>query len=105
MGMSAAPAWPKVLVPYDRREAIDLRTAASMAGRSETTVRTWCGVHDIGRRVANGPWQVSRVALAMFLDGDGDALRAYLAGARDGPLVAPYFARAGLGAVSLARGP
>ena len=26
---------PKVLVPYDRREAISLRTAAEIAGRSE----------------------------------------------------------------------
>ena len=84
---------PKVLVPYDRREALSLREAARLAGRCESTVRGWCGQFDIGRRIGNGPWQVSRIALAMFLDGDGDALRAYLSGDRTGALVEPYFAR------------
>jgi hypothetical protein len=82
-----------VLVPYDRREALTLREAAKLAGRCESTVRGWCGVYDIGRRVGNGPWQVSRPALMMFLDGAGDALRAYLAGDRTGELVESYFAR------------
>jgi hypothetical protein len=90
---------PKVLVPFDRREAISLRKAKEIAGKSESTIRSWCANHDIGRRVGNGPWQVSRVALAMLLDGDGAALRAYLAGDRTGHLVAEYFARAGLAAV------
>ena len=26
---------PRILIPYDRREAIELRRAAEMAGRSE----------------------------------------------------------------------
>ena len=39
---------------------------------------------------------VSRVALAMFLDGDGRALRAYHAGDRTRDIVAGYFERAGL---------
>src|SRR5215218_8766906 len=42
---------------------------------------------------------VSRVALAMPLDGDADALAAYLAGDRHGVLVAPYYERLGLGAL------
>ena len=84
---------PKVLVPYDRREALSLREAAKIAGRCEATLRSWAGQYDIGRRIGNGPWQISRVALAMFLDGDGDALRAYLSGDRTGALVEPYFAR------------
>src|SRR5271170_1108626 len=78
---------PMVLVPYDRREAMSLREAARLAGRCESTVRAWCGMYDIGLRVGNGPWQVSRVALGMFLDGAADALRAYLAGDRTGELV------------------
>ena len=82
---------PLVLVPYDRREAMSLREAAKIAGRCESTVRGWCGMFDLGRRIGNGPWQVSRVALAMFLDGADSALRAYLAGDRTGPLVEPYF--------------
>ena len=49
-------------------------------------------MYHIGRRVVGGPWQVSRVALAMLLDGNNAALGAYLSGDRDGPLVAPYFA-------------
>ena len=57
----------KVLVPYDRREAIDVQTAAKIAARGETTIRQWCAIHHIGRRVGGGPWQVSRVALREVL--------------------------------------
>jgi hypothetical protein len=96
----AAARRPMILVPYDRREAISLRDAAKLAGRCESTVRGWCGAYDIGRRIGNGPWQVSRVALAMFLDGAGDALCAYLAGDRTGELVESYFARIKLQAVA-----
>jgi hypothetical protein len=39
---------------------------------------------------------VSQVALAMFLDGDQGALRAYLAGDRSSELVRGYFGRFGL---------
>lgn len=53
---------PKVLVPYDRREAISLPVAAELAGRSESTVQTWCQTFLVGRRIAGGPWQVSRPA-------------------------------------------
>ncbi|MCW2286227.1 hypothetical protein M2323_004034 [Rhodoblastus acidophilus] len=89
-------AGPHVLRPYDRREALSLRRAAEISGKSESTVRSWCAVHDIGRRVANGPWQVSAPALRMLLDGDGKALAAYLAGDRASPSVAAYFERCGL---------
>ena len=87
---------PQVLVPFDAREAITLREAAKIAGRSESTLKSWCGLYFIGRRIVGGPWQVSTVALAALLDGNQAALRAYLAGDRGGPLVAPYFERAGL---------
>src|SRR4051812_30749853 len=90
---------PQVLIPFDKREAMTLRTAGELAGKSESTVRTWCQQHDIGRRVAGGPWCVSRVALAMLLDGSADALAAYLAGDRHGPLVAAYYERLRLGAL------
>jgi hypothetical protein len=90
---------PRILVPFDVREAISLREAARLAGKSKGTVMKWCLDHFIGRRVAKGPYMVSKVALAMFLDGDGPARRAYLAGDRVGPLVAPYFTRLGLAGV------
>jgi hypothetical protein len=86
---------PKVLIPYDRREAISVRIAARLAGVSERTVQNWCSQHNIGRRIAGGPWQISRPALTMFLDGDEEALRQYQAGERAGR-VAAYFRRAGL---------
>jgi hypothetical protein len=87
---------PLVLVPFDRCEAITLRQAALIAGRSESTLRAWCQNHYIGRRVAGGPWMVSKPALQMFLDDDARALRAYLAGDRESELVVSYFRRAGL---------
>lgn len=87
---------PQVLITYDRCEAITLRQAALIAGRSESTLRSWCQCHYIGRRVAGGHWMVSRPALQMFLDDDARALRAYLAGDRESEMVASYFRRAAL---------
>jgi hypothetical protein len=89
-------ATPSILTPFDKRESMSLAEAAKLAGRSEGTLKTWCHQWSIGRRVAGGPWCVSRVALAMLLDGDAVALRAYHAGDRHGPLVAPYYERLGL---------
>ncbi len=85
-----------ILRPFDRREAITLRTAAGIAGRSESTLRSWCQNDFIGRRVAGGPWQVSRPALLMLLDGDQKALQAYLAGDRESEAVLAYFRRASI---------
>lgn len=91
---------PQILVPFDRREAITIRSAEVIAGVSASTLRTWCDQHHIGRRIAGGPWQVSRPALQMLLDGNKEALTRYLAGERSG-LVADYFRAVGLGAVAL----
>ena len=74
-----------VLVPFDAREGISLSQAA------QSTVRSWCVQHGLGRRVGGGVWVVSKVALSMFLDGDWKALAAYLAGDRSSSLVIPYF--------------
>jgi hypothetical protein len=86
----------RILQPFDKREGISLKQAAGIAGKSEATMRGWAEVHGLGRRVGGGTWSVSRVALAMFLDGDKKALRAYHNGDRTTALVAGYFARAGL---------
>jgi hypothetical protein len=86
----------KILVPFDKRECISLKEAAGIAGKSESTMRAWVEEHGLGRRIGGGTWSISRIALAMFLDGDHKALRAYLAGDRTGETVARYFVRAGL---------
>jgi hypothetical protein len=86
---------PQVLIPFDRRESLSLADAADVAGRSVETVRRWCACHDIGRRIG-GQWAVSRVALAMWLDGDNRALRIYLTGDRTSQAVRLYFERFGL---------
>jgi hypothetical protein len=86
---------PQVLIPFHHREAVSLPKAAITAAKSERTVRNWCGAHDLGRRIG-GHWAVSRVALAMYLDGNEPALRSYLMGARQFPLVADYYRRLGL---------
>lgn len=88
---------PQVLVPFHRAEAISTAEAADLAGKHERTIRLWCEMHGIGRRVAGGPWRVSRVALGMLLDGDQAALQAYLRGDRTSPAVVAYFEREGLG--------
>ena len=71
-----APAH-RTLVPFAEEERISIGRAAEIAGRSERTIRNWCVEYGIGRRVAGGPWAVSRVALAMLLDGGLNALAAY----------------------------
>jgi hypothetical protein len=86
----------KILSPFDRRECISLKKAADIAGKSESTMRNWCEEHGLGRRVGGGPWMVSKVALAMFLDGDAMALRAYHAGDRGDRRVIAYLERNGL---------
>jgi hypothetical protein len=85
------PPFRRILQPFDKRECINLKEAADIAGKSESTMRGWADEHGLGRRVGGGTWSISRVALAMFLDDDKKALRAYHAGDRTSELVASYF--------------
>lgn len=48
------------------------------------------------RRVGGGQWVVSKVALAMFLDGDDVVLTAHKEGNRSNNCVVPCFRREGL---------
>jgi len=84
------------LIPFDRREAITLKEAATIAAKSPRTVNNWCVQHGIGRRIGGGVWMVSKVALAMFLDNDMLALAAYQAGDRSSAEVGRYFDRLNL---------
>ena len=88
-----------ILSPFDKRECLTLRQAAeaAVAGKSESTLRVWCEGYGLGRRVGGGTCCVSKVALAMHLDGNRKALRAYHAGNRSDPNVVYYFEREGLG--------
>jgi hypothetical protein len=92
----ALPDQRYVLVPYDKREAMSIEQAAERAGKSPSTMRNWCVQHAIGRRIGNGHWEVSKVALQMFLDGNWDALASYHSNNRD-PILMGYFQHAGLG--------
>ena len=87
-----APYEPQVLRPFSRKEMCTVAEAARIAGRSVRTIREWCARLDIGRRIG-GQWAVSRVALAMYLDGNLEALRAYLRGDRSSSTVIEYFTR------------
>jgi hypothetical protein len=91
-----------VLVPFDKREAVTLRIAAQIAGKSETTLRSWCVTHGIGRRVVDGHWLVSWPALLMLLDDDRPTLQSYLRGDRASASVLRYFERCGLDALTRA---
>lgn len=84
------------LIPYDKREGVPLNVAAERAGKSAGTIRNWCIEHGIGRRVGGGQWIVSKVALAMYLDGDDVALAAYKKGDRSSDRIIAYFRREGL---------
>ena len=84
--------------PFHRSEVLSAAEAARIADRAVRTIREWCAHHDIGRRIG-GRWAVSKVALAMLLDGDNTALAAYLAGDRQSDVVTAYFERCGLPSV------
>ena len=86
---------PQILVPFHRSEVLSIPEAAEIAGRSIRTLRDWCLRHDIGRRIG-GQWAVSKVALAMWLDGNKKALAAYLRGDRSSLEVTEYFERCGV---------
>jgi hypothetical protein len=86
---------PQVLRPFNRAEVCSPKEAADKAGKAERTIRDWCACLDIGRRVC-GRWAVSKIALAMHLDGNKDALNAYLNGDRTSSLVTEYFERCGV---------
>jgi hypothetical protein len=45
----------KILSPFDKRECINLKEAAGIAGKSESTLRGWCEEHGLARRVGGGP--------------------------------------------------
>jgi len=88
----------KILVPFDKREVVRLKEAAAIANTSESTMRNWSDKYGLGRQInEGGPWWVSKIALAMHLDGDRRALRAYHAGDRSDPTVIAYFKKEGLG--------
>ena len=89
------PDCPRVLVPFIPEEAMWIHTAAETAGVKCSTMRLWCATYGLGRRIGR-PWRVSRVALAMHMDGDAAALNAYQAGDRTTEIDVGYYKRLGL---------
>ena len=90
-----APLEPQVLVPFQLAEALTTGEAGQIAGVTQRTMRLWCHLLGIGRRI-KGQWRVSKVALAMHLDGDREALALYLDGDRSSDAVVAYFKRCGV---------
>jgi hypothetical protein len=86
---------PAILRPFHRSEAATIVEAADLAGKSVRTIRDWCQLHDIGRRIG-GRWAVSRIALAMLLEGNKPALVRYLGGDRSSTDIVDYFERFGV---------
>jgi len=82
----------KVPLPFDPAEFIGTEEARRRAGVAQRTIREWCALHRIGRRIA-GRWRVSQVALDMLLGEDRMALEAYHAGDRTSDQVRLYFTR------------
>ncbi|CAL74412.1 hypothetical protein BRADO0469 [Bradyrhizobium sp. ORS 278] len=88
----------KILEPFNGLEAISVPEASRATGVPETTLRRWTREHGLGRRVGGHvrPWTLSRIALAMHLAGDRDALAAYHLGIRQEESVARYYRNEGL---------
>ena len=78
--------------------------SSELALRSESTIRKWCNEKGIGRRIAGGKWDISRVALQMVLENDEIiALKAHLTGDRASECVKTYFDRYGIPLLKLIR--
>jgi hypothetical protein len=86
-----------VLVPFDPREAMTTGAAAKIAGRDAHTIRNWCIESGIGRRVAGGPWAISRPLFFMFIEGRRRELAEYFDGLPLSQVHVEYFERFGLG--------
>lgn len=84
---------PRIADPIS--EALSIAEAVDVANKSPRTIRERRYLRDLGRRIG-GQRDISRVALAMFLDGDKLALEGYLAGDRTSPTVTGYFTRCGV---------
>jgi hypothetical protein len=91
MNIDSDARW-HVLTPFDVSEVIELKEAAAKAGKTPRTISNWCEAYGLGRRIGR-EWCVSKVALAMYLDGDLPALTAYLSGDRESDRVVQYFFR------------
>lgn len=91
-GVDPLHSEPAILRPYHAAEAVTIEQAAGIAGRKPRTLREWALLHDLGRKIG-GRWMISRVALAMFLDGNIDALDLYLRGDRRSGAVTGYYLR------------
>jgi hypothetical protein len=96
------PPRPLVLVPFDRRETMSIGAYAAQKGCSAPSAREEVHLQGLGRKIS-GRWLVSKIAAAMFLDGDREALRAYHAGDRSSSEVQGYYTRFGIDPASLGR--
>ena len=83
------------LMPYNPSEVYSLARAAERAGKAVNTIKSWSEQYGIGRKIA-GRWEVSKVALEMFLEGNMCALSLYLSGDREHCDVVAYFDRLGI---------
>jgi len=68
---------PAILVPFDAREALPLKAAAATANRSQSTIRGWCSLHAIGRRI---PFNFFEGASTVY-DAKGSPVRTSVAAA------------------------
>lgn len=88
---------PAIFRPWVKGEALTTTAAARRWDRHESTIRRLCEAEGLGRRFGKrGHWLCSRVAFQMYVDGNREALRAYLAGDRASELVLAYFRAEGL---------
>lgn len=89
----AAPDKPQILRPFWLPESESTAEAALALGRSERTARSLAARFDLGRKFLGGQWRISKVARAMYADGDMTTLARYLRGDRCSESVVAYYRR------------
>lgn len=95
---SAAAGGPGLAPILMRRdEAINLKNAVHLTGRSEKTIRIWCHEFGIGVQSCPGaPLEISAPALEMVRHGDMVALELLREGKREHPRVRRIFEHLGI---------
>ena len=85
------------LIPFDPREAMTVDAAAKIAGRDTRTIRNWCAESGIGRRIAGGPWAISKPLFFMLVEDRRRELADYLDGRPLSQIHVQYFERFAIG--------
>ncbi|PWI54811.1 hypothetical protein B5K03_08815 [Rhizobium phaseoli] len=85
--------WPLLVRP---EEAVNVKRACELSGKTDRTIRDWCRQFGIGGAMAGSQLRISAPGLMMVVHGDVAALEFLRQGNRSHPRVLRYFDELGI---------